>query len=805
MFIFGFPSRSCVRNLHPLQRRLYSRVFENGTEPRTSGMDSFWPGCMLALSKAVRDRHDSQEPASRTQIVVFAPASQRINLILTSERPMSVVMALVFLPWIAVVFFTAGSWAALNLFAYSVVVLAAGYSVVKAALPAATSEAILLVTAAGILAISALSAFWLRLGLPLAWVPLLWLALSAPGALGFWRDRGVWARGAVTYGLSLVLLSALICALYFLPSASNDLVQRRDGSFNWIAWDTQHFHAMAASIKNGGSPPKTPGTDTAELLYHFGPFAPAAAISRFDGLDLGDAEARVTRGASLWALVLSCFSLGTLLSIEATGKKFGGIMSVAGLFFYGSLLSAFNDVFANSGHPIRAVLFKITDGQMVPDGGPFIQIVGGHSLLHGLGAITAIMGLCLIERERESPLSWRGILLLPLPAFAVPVNSVAALYCLGVVGILLFWGRPRAKSLWLPIILMGCFFLGAWMIMGYGHAPDAVSAIIKEHISWQWWTLVVWFVAGLGFRIVGFRWVARPLKDPLSALVLASALGLLGFSVVLQLRDYNERYGIYFLQSIFSIFAFSRVTSGSWRGVERSRVIAEWLRLARKGLILLGSCGVLMGMVAFATHSNTGIQAFRSKIFMVFLLLALLVGISALMKRSQRFSTIGSAVLMGALMVGFLAWTSVWFRYTKEGDKPSITYTPGEVHGLRRLGQLMAPDERFATNKHSLDRGNLLPLIERSYGYSALSERRVLLEGYLDRGETFLPWFDTLLRDNDSLFTTTDPETLRNVARTWRVRWLVARPDTDISLPRPFPSWLVEQQDSGNLKIYRID
>src|SRR5258708_2510745 len=101
---------------------------------------------------------------------------------------------------------------------------------------------------------------------------------------------------------------------------------------------------------------------------------------------------------------------------------------------------------------------------------------------------------------------------------------------------------------------MCCLFFEAWKMMGYSHDPDA-TAVIKEHITRQWWTLVMWFVAGLGFRIVGFRWITRPLKDPLSALVLVSVLGLVGISVVLHLRDYNERYGINFLQSIFSIFA----------------------------------------------------------------------------------------------------------------------------------------------------------------------------------------------------------------------------------------------------------
>ena len=68
-----------------------------------------------------------------------------------------------------------------------------------------------------------------------------------------------------------------------------------------------------------------------------------------------------------------------------------------------------------------------------------------------------------------------------------------------------------------------------------------------------------------------------------------------------------------------------------------------------------------------------------------------------------------------------------------------------------------------------------------------------------------LPWFKAMLRDNDLLFTTTDPETLRNIAKAWHVRWLVARPGTDIALPRPLPPWLVEQQDTGDLKIYKIN
>lgn len=730
----------------------------------------------------------------------------RLNVNVCSEVRILVAIGLVFLPWIAVVFYTAGWWAALNLLGYAILVFAIGYGIVSMVLPAsARTQVILLAPALGILAVSALTAFWLRLGLALIWAPALWLALMAVGALSLWRDRASWTKSTVAYGLVLAIFSALICAVCFFPSASNDLVQRRDGSFNWKYIDTQYFHAMAASIKTGDSPPKTPGTVTADLLYHFGPYAPAAAISRLDKLDLGDAVARVTRGASIWALVLSCFGLGTLLSLKATGTKFGAIMSVAGLFFYGPLLLLipFDGPPYSSGNLIGSLFFKTANERMLAAGIPYDHLLSGHSVLHGLGAITAIMGLCLAEQARESALTWRGVILLALPALAVAVHPVAALYCLGVIGILLFWGRLREIQSWLPIVFLLGLFLGAWKIMGYGQSPDAAQVMFKQHASTQWWMLLMWFLTVLGFRIVGFRWISQSSKEPLSVLFLASVVGLLAFTLLLSLKDANEKYGIYFLQCIFSIFAFSRMTPQWWHGAERLQIISDWLRLAIKGMILLVACGLLIGIVAYATHSKTGISYFIPKFLLASLSLAFLATLSALMKRSTRFARVGSAVLMFVLMAGFLAWSSDWVKYARGLVHTDITYSAGEVRGLRRLGEFMAPGEVFATNKHDVN------MTEdghgRSYGYSALSERPALLEGYMARNEIVLPWFKTLLYDNDLLFSTTNPETLHEIAGKWHVRYLVARPGTDIALPKPLPPWLIEQQNCGDLRIYKVN
>jgi hypothetical protein len=441
---------------------------------------------------------------------------------------------------------------------------------------------------------------------------------------------------------------------------------------------------------------------------------------------------------------------------------------------------------------------------VLADGGPFSHIVLGHSVLHGLGAITAILGLCLARREEtDDHVNWRGGALLALPALAIAVNSVAALYCLGVALILLFWGRLWAARSWVPIVLMFGLFLGAWKIMGYSHSQDSALTTINKNPAEQWWMLTVWFMVGLGFRILGFRWLSRPFKDPLFAMALASVLGLLSFSLLLKLPDGNERYGIYFLQSVFSIFAFSRLAPECWRGVERSRWVVEWLGLAKKGMIILVACGILLRLGVYALHSSTWIASFGRQILPCCLLILLLACTSALIKRGKQFSTAGSAIVMGVLMIGFLAWITPWLNFGMGRMKMDIILTPGEVQGLHRLGDLAAPYDRFATNKHNVD--SLATKGGRSAGYAALSERPVLLEGYSFHGEPALPWFDAMLHDNDLAFTTTDPETIRAFANTWHVRWLVARPGTDISLPRPLPPWLVEQQNSGDLKIYRID
>jgi hypothetical protein len=487
--------------------------------------------------------------------------------------------------------------------------------------------------------------------------------------------------------------------------------------------------------------------------------------------------------------------------VQATGEKLGAVMSVAGLFFYGSLLSLFSNETNTASHVTGAILVTIPGVEVLADGGPFSHIILGISVLHGLVAVTAILGLSLMQRMENTARTWECLMLLVLPALAVPYNSVAALYCFGAAVILLFWGRLAAAYSLLSILGMFALFFVAWWIMGYGHATDTARAMINRHPDGLWWPLAVTFLAGLGLRLLAFRWISRPWTDPLAALVLASVLGLISFTLLV-FENGQQRYGIYFLQSLFSIFAFSRLTHGFWGRAARSQWVAEWLRLACRTAAIFAGWGVLIDAARYATHRQPA-PHFHLKVFLVVSVATLLFATSALMKTGHSFSTIGSAVLAPILFLGFLAWITPWLDFGVGRMQMGITVPVGTVQGLHRLHALVQPGELFATNRHTLS--SLVSRRERSYVYSALSERPVLLEGYQDRGLEHLSWFSTLLHDNELMFATTNPDTLHKLAKNYHVRWLVARPGTDISLPRPLPAWLVIQQGCGDLKIYQIN
>ncbi|HKO18381.1 MAG TPA: hypothetical protein VJU82_05805 [Acidobacteriaceae bacterium] len=561
----------------------------------------------------------------------------------TGEQKLLSCLALTLLPWLAVIAITAHFSGLLNVVGYILLVTAVGCELTCLLVPPERrSHVLVLAPALGILGVSSLPALWLRLRLPLAGCSGIWLVLFAAGVFSLWKDRSRWLNGTIAFGRCLAVLSALVCFLFFLPAARNDAVRRTNGSFNWMYVDTQHFYALSESAVQDNRPPRTPGTATAELLYHFGPYVPAAVLSQVDGLDIGDALARVTRGASIWALILSTFALGTLLAIRTTRASYAGIATVAGLFFYGSPLALFADEWNVSSHVTGAILYTIPYIAVPADGGPFSHAILGHSVLHGMVAISAVMAVCLSLARDESS-KWRYVVLVALPSLVVPVNSVAALYCLGVVAILAFWGKMQWPWTWLAIALMFACFLISWKIMGYSHAPDLGRLPFDPHPEWKWWIVTSGFIVGLGFRIFAFTSIPFRRSQTASVLFLATIIGFLCFNLLLRLRDGNEHYGSYFLQCMFSIFAFSQIDAGWWRRRERRTRVIEWTRLARKGVLICAVAGFAFGCYSFARYRHTGVDHFVLKMIATLLVAAVLTAILIVLRSGRPIASVASA------------------------------------------------------------------------------------------------------------------------------------------------------------------
>jgi hypothetical protein len=713
------------------------------------------------------------------------------------------VLGLGMLPWLLVTLWTGGWAAAGYLIGYILIVLAVGYGAAAFALVGVRVNAIALAPALGIFLFAGTGGLAVRLGLSLRSIFVLWVVLAAAGAAALWNNRSTWISEPLPYGKTLIALSALICLVYFVPGAKTDSVLRPDGSYGWMYVDTQHFYAIAATIKSSIGVPRSPGSFAVGLNYHFGPYVPAALISSFTGLDLGDALVRVTRAAALWSLVFSTFALGTVLSLKATGEKIGGLFAVIGLFFYGSIMSLFSNEGNSASYVTGAILHRIRGIEVVADGGPFSHLLLGHSAMHGLVAITAVLGLCLMAVESGVHQKWPVLGLLALPALAVPNNSVAALYLLAAVAIILFWDGWRSLRTWACLLAMAALFLAAWWLMGFHQSTDAAGAALKLDVLAHWPDLLVWFTIGLGFRILAFQWISRSFRDRISVLVAVTFVGFLIFDIALHLYDDNERYGLYFLQALFSIFAFSRLNSSFWRAEQRKKWAASWLRLAGIGLAVFAGIALLARVVLFLVHTHPALTDLGKRAAAALLVAAVCLGLALLMRRNSRFASAASAVLMAVLAVGLFAWITPWLNFGLGRMNLGVSVSAAEVAGLHRLDRLAAPNERFATNRHDID--SLAKRRARSYAYTAISERPVLVEGYLDRGLIQLPWLSSMLHDNDLMFTTTDPETLHRLTREYQVQWLVAKPGSDLALQRPLPPWLIEEQHTGSLKIYKVN
>lgn len=605
--------------------------------------------------------------------------------------------------------------------------------------------------------------------------------------------------------LILVPISLIVALLYYLPGAIRDAVYLPDGSFNWMYVDTQYFHAIASTVKSSVGIPKQPGTSFAYLSYHFGPYSTAGILSAVLNITVGDALVRVVRPIALISLILSTYAAGRFLGRGMEREATGGILAVVGLFFYGSIASlSANPAFSNL--TAGTILSELP--HLIPSsGGLFTHLILGHSQVHGMNALLVLVLILLAKLQTYDERYFKLDPSVFGPAIVFPTSILLGFACLGLYAVVLFWFGARYKRTLLTLgVAISAAILSAW-IMGYLNtlsSGQVVGFTPAQTMQKNLFSSFVWFYIGLGVRLYAFTKIKNPFRDPVSATLLILFSGFLATSMFIP--DYDSRYGLLYAQGVLNVFSFAWLSlplhaaiNGDWPDVFSE--VNKFIRVVIISSVVFLLCAMACYLLTnnFSDYSISITRTIKYSFELALLSTASLF----LFYKAKGLRLLLTAFMTSIYFFGFSAWVTDWEDYGLGKLKRDVTISKGEVHGLEVLRKLSHKGDIIVTNQHSLpDLKQNRPY--RSFEYGALSERPVLIEGWEYSPIKNTPVFNEAYRDNELVFNSDNTDLLKSIINKYKIKYIVAKPGTDLKIVNKFPNWLKTISDTGSLKIYSV-
>ena len=647
------------------------------------------------------------------------------------------------------------------------------------------------------LGVSSFTVFW-AIGIPMVIVSIWYFIrhnlISVP------KIQGLWA---------LVPLSLIIALLYYLPGAIRDAVYLPDGSYNWMYVDTQFFHAVASSVKSSIGVPRMPGTSTIDLTYHFGPYGIAGILSEALDISVGDALVRVVRPIALLSLLLSAYAAGRFLGRGIGREATGGILAVAGLFFYGSIVSFLDN----------PVFTGLTNGNILSEtpllipsyGGIFAHLVLGHSQVHGMNALLVLVLVLFAKLQSPDKRNFNPDISALGPAIIFPSSILLGFASLGLYAVLFLWFGRQYKRTLLTVGIAVCAAILSAKTMGYIGALSSgnlISVAPSETMLSKLLSAFVWFYLGLGVRVYAFTKIRNPFQDHVSATLIILFTGLVATSMFIP--DFDSRYGFLYAQGVLNIFSFAWLTSPLHAAIDRnwSEVFSEVQKVIRivliSGVVFL-ICAITFHFIyrnIYSDSSDMSLSAIRTIKYSSVLVLFSAVGL-LLFNKSGIWKPLLTTCMICLYSFGFTAWVTDWENYGLGRQKKDITMSKGEVYGLEVLREVSHKGDMLATNQHSLSLQNQNK-VNRSFGYEALSERPVFIEGWDYSSIRNTETFKNMLKDNELIFTSNDAASIKSVIDKYRIKYIVAKPGTDLDISNALPHWLTKIENTGSLNIYSV-
>jgi hypothetical protein len=599
------------------------------------------------------------------------------------------------------------------------------------------------------------------------------------------------------------------------------------------------FHlALVGELKHH-VPPVVPYTGE-PLYYHWFYYADLAATSWSTGIE----PLVLLRRLSLLPVIAATVVLFAVAGRRITGKWLTGVLAVGITYF----------VLAPNPYGWRYPSFLTDFGFGVVDDASMLRLNLWQSPTQTFGtALFAGLLVVLLDVIKERP-RWPQWLLLLVLSVAVMGGKATYLPIIlaGVVGVvlveLILRRRLHRAALAAAGILLACFAFSQVVLFGgtsggmsyspwssltiFGigpatglldYATSPAPSIELGAIFILCWVLIWCGIVGL----VRDRPVLRP------EVVLLLGGGLSGLVVT----------NLFFQQGLSEVFFFqsSRPFLSLAAATGLTMLLAKAPRTWRTGLLLTGSAAA--GVIAVWVLRALGPAAAPSRVAYADRLMlmaavvwpyAVLLAVVAIAAVALWYARRRVALLRGlslamvlALIMGFGLQSAVQDRLVSAVQGPPTrgwvtdpgpVVTPGGLEAARWLRDHSGEDDLVATNGHCAPIAAGGPCLNLHFWVSALSERRVLIEGWgftaranadalrLNTNNALVPFSDPqLLAENDAAFTHPSAQTISHLRDAYGVRWLFVDRSDPFTPPSPdITKYATLRYVSGPCEVYEV-
>ncbi len=711
---------------------------------------------------------------------------------------------------------------------------------------ASPALALALAPAAGLLLAAAAALITVRLERPL--YPVFALAFAAAALAGLrrlGRERAVFAGRAVPGGPGLVAVAWLAAAVYLLPMARVDGVLR-DGAYTWMDVDSTYDMAIAAGVRAFRM--VYPGSATQDLGYHAGPYALGGLLAWAAHIEVSEAMAAL-KGAAQLALIGVAAGLGAAVRrMTGTGRR-APVWAACGALFLGAPPQVFaahdfgpQAVWAAAALGVLAAGFLVRARRSpaarfaalaagaaavfallyhlkpwygtagVPIRGFDIGLVHfgyAHSVLWGtLGLfLTAALVLDRLAAADEA----RPVAdLLPLAALVLASNLFAGALALALAGAAsLRRGFAWLRRAWAPgLAAFALLVVMVWALgMIHPNTPRRLDPTRPDWRAAEFASWIAWCGVWSGFACLAFRRLragagGRRFSWALgAALAAAIALPILKAMPLPCTGNDNLLYPLYLMHPLISALALVALADLLREPAGPGPAAGPWSPGAAGTAAFLGLAVLVVALTPLRFTSRTAVSAL-AVILEAGRALALLVLAWALHRGGAAhplFRRTFQGALLAFALLALYAGADRVAPYAGGVGRNTIAIPAAEYHVLRALRAAAGPHDVIATNRHSVPE----KMPGRSFIYSALLERPVLMEGwgYSEVGDDPVTAF--ILRDNDRLFATTDPDEFRLLIRRYGIRFVLCQPGTDLAL-NPLPPWVRRLPGPDTIPVYAV-